>query len=81
MAFKMNYSKGGFPFKNDDDEKKVVNNEESENNEFVNDGSKQPGVTQGLHDALTESLEGGGKFVGDDDEPKHSSELHMPPPR
>ena len=55
MAFKMKYKKGGFPFKNDD-EKKVVDNEE-----FVNDGSKQPGVTQELHDALTASLTQGGK--------------------
>jgi len=57
MAFKMKYKKGGFPFKNDDDEKKVVSNEESENEEFVNDGSVQPGVTRGLHNALTKDLE------------------------
>ena len=56
MAFKMKYKKGmGFPFKNDDDKDKVVNNEEKE--EFVNDGSVQPGVTQELHDALTTDLE------------------------
>ena len=56
MAFKMKYKKGmGFPFKNDDDKEKVVNNEEKE--EFVNDGSVQPGVTQELHDALTKDLE------------------------
>ena len=61
MAFKMKYKKGmGFPFKNDDEKSKTVVRrklEKTDDNEFVNDGSVQPGVTQELHDALTEDLE------------------------
>tara|TARA_R100001129_G_C5162722_1_gene202373 strand:+ start:37 stop:258 length:222 start_codon:yes stop_codon:yes gene_type:complete len=62
MAFKMKYgkhSKEAFPFKNDDDKKKTGHEGTLEefDNEFVNDGSKQPGVTQELHDALIKDLE------------------------
>ena len=59
MAFKMKYRKGmGFPFKNDD-KKEFVNKDEKNNDkeEFVNTGENQPGVTSGLHNALTEDLE------------------------
>lgn len=61
MAFKMKYKKGmGFPFKNDDEKSKTVVRKKLKktgDDEFVNDGSVQPGITQELHDALVKDLE------------------------